>query len=426
MGNEISNNNNINSIQSVNCLPDKKRDANISFEYDTSIILQNNIRYDNPLNWRIVSKILEASKHSSDRKYEIRIHENPFYESALLAFNYHFKYVISPDVFWVQILQGIALHIYLNKSQFEGRFFDNHKELIVQNTNQVTNSETLDTFINGIMNSMYTHTKARELIEILNKPFSTTSVIGKLIFSLGIMDIMKNYVTYVNQTLCGIPGFEILGTEQDWNDFEKRLIVIGTELHLQWWINFLLPIIKNIQNTVKLLNLKQELPIEIIEFWNDFVQLNHQSGKKEVTGWINFFSPYHTDNIKQSQLDSIHTNSNIIVENRCFTDKGEKYSHIYRYSLIPIDIYRELYKIKADKLKHYRRSETKNNENNTNNQYFGVNLEVMTVTQGKGKIEYIEESLFSRTTHNLYYGIFGIAINSEDDTIMPILGIHLK
>ncbi len=174
-----------------------------------------------------------VEKISVMNSYEYgKIHGNPFYRTALLAFNHHLGYVVSPDVLWTQVILGIALHVERNKTLFENNFLPGNLHVRVRNDGELMNDRQIDIFLNGVMDGLFENTSAKKFLEILKKPFSTSSPTACSIFKIGIMDVLKNYTTYENYTACGIPHFDILGTSEDWKDFYGRLEYIERELHM--------------------------------------------------------------------------------------------------------------------------------------------------------------------------------------------------
>lgn len=389
-------------------LPDKSKDDSVRFEYGVPV-KGRHIGFDNPFGWNIVTKILEKHQYRDKVEwYPARYHENPFYASVLLAFSKHYKYVISPDVLWTQVLQGVALHVWLYQEQFDGKFFTSKKEFVVEQSDcQLDDPVKFKTFMDGIMSQVFEHSVARAVVETLRKPYSTTSPAGQLVFDLGMMDILKNHAVYVNSTLCGIPGYTVLGSVEDWVDFTDRLILIGKELHMSWWTDLLIPCVDAIMGTVRTLNDGKSLDDTQIQFWNSFVQYESHSGTQLLTGWINLFNPYPCTSVRPDKVKKIYEQNGVPYSERSLCSEKKSWNSAV---LFRIDLY-------TNKL-------GENLQKTANGViYFSIDMFLLVATKGSGCVPYVErDGSGKRTNHTITYGTIGFAVNLEEDTVMPILG----
>ncbi len=76
---------------------------------------------------KVLRNILKTQPKSYSRvKKDLvaKIYTHPFIGAAHLAFAHHYPLIISPDVVWLCLVQGLALHINHNREQFRHHFVD--------------------------------------------------------------------------------------------------------------------------------------------------------------------------------------------------------------------------------------------------------------------------------------------------------------
>lgn len=374
---------------------------------------------DNPLGFQYyVTKMEELSLGAST---EIKIHDNPFYRGALLAFNHHYKYVISPEIFWNQVLRGLAIHVQLNEKTFAGKFFDKNIDTRVFTFKRLEDEgyEPVLQFLDGCAYQIFEKTCAKKLIEILQRPFSTTSNTAHVVFKLGIMDIVQNYATYNNFTSCGIPSFIVLGTKEDWLDFADRLDIIKDELLMGWWTELLKPVILRIAETVEAINHNKSFNRE---FWENFIKFKSESGGKYINGWINLLKPYifagsGLDDLIDWMKDKSVTDTPICDPSIDYRDPN--YGGYVRIDLY-IAYFEKILKPCYSSYKIYRAGEKNEIV------YFTHNLEYTSKDPGVGRFIYKHNDSKGEFTRKVTYGVIGLMVNTEGDTIMPALGFYVQ
>ncbi|OHS96971.1 hypothetical protein TRFO_36896 [Tritrichomonas foetus] len=158
------------------------------------------------------------------------------------AFCQHRPITISPDIFWILILQGFTHHVTVNHEKLKSKFvkFNQDKEpLKIQR--KMFPEEATEEVWNGIFQefidkiSDYT---GLELIEKLTPDFSTTTPVSKAAGQVTIMAAMKNYFTYQCDFCgCGLPSITVEGSVDDWRKiYEKVEYIEQDETRIDGWI----------------------------------------------------------------------------------------------------------------------------------------------------------------------------------------------
>lgn len=205
------------------------------------------------------------------------------------AFKEHRPITISPDIFWLLIIQSFANHVNNNSERLRPMFvnFDGKQELTVKRENMTPESATLDDW-NEIFNEFaikISDFTGLEIKETLEPNFSTTTPITKAVGQLSIMNAMKEYFDYhVIMCVCAFPFIVVQGTVNDWQYIISKLENLR-KFKLEDWVDKLIPIIQKIIDTKKG-NIDTE-------FWNNMIHIVPENGIYEpgyIDGWfINFF-----------------------------------------------------------------------------------------------------------------------------------------
>jgi hypothetical protein len=225
------------------------------------------------------------------------------------AYDQHLPLVLSPDMLWLTISQGLSTHITNNAEQLRSQFvnFEGKKELIVEE----------DSFVKGNPNNDWPHMfgefssqladyigKKRDLIV---NSFSTTGPVELAASEIVLMEAMSKYFDYTCRTCCGIPEITLLGTPQDWQDVLTRVRNIS-EFDLGWWTAKLEPIVQEFVSAA------QGKPNTT--FWKSIYKLdNPGSGGPYISGWITNLFPYLQD----------YSTSEFTLRNN-FDTKGHRYT----------------------------------------------------------------------------------------------------
>ncbi len=136
------------------------------------------------------------------------------------AYNDHRPLVLSPDMIWFMIINGVSEYINKNAENLRHRFvsFDGKKKLVIRR----------DEFVKGFMGNDWEGGFAEwsgmiktEIGEsnhsLIVQEYSTTSFVDRAALEVALMGAMQSYFDYGAQTMCGIPEITLEGTPEDWN-----------------------------------------------------------------------------------------------------------------------------------------------------------------------------------------------------------------
>jgi len=242
---------------------------------------------------------LDTSKYAKEivnRKFEagpaidkllIETNFHPFVATMHLAYAEHYPMTISPDMIWLLIAQGFAVHVNENAETLRSQFvdFDGKKKIDIRRDEFVKGGEnndwanTFPEFAQKIEANTGAH-----LLELVTSDFSTTGSAEKIAFQITLMDAMKSYFQYSVTTACGIPEITLEGTPEDWKKIEEKAKLLA-QYDLEWWIDDLLPVLTQLTQTA---SGKPD-----IEFWESCYKWRDVgSGNPLITGWVLHLFPY--------------------------------------------------------------------------------------------------------------------------------------
>jgi len=146
-------------------------------------------------------------------------HDFGFFSAILACYNNHWVLKTSPDDWWNVIVRNVAQAVDDNGEKEEVRqFFVAHegkKTIDIRVGPSLSNidySWLFDQFTVGIRRSI----KVPGYADLMQADFSTTGPEQAISSQVMLMSSLQKYFDYSFGTLCGIPGVEMLGSEQDW------------------------------------------------------------------------------------------------------------------------------------------------------------------------------------------------------------------
>lgn len=217
----------------------------------------------------------------------VATHFHPCIATIHFAFSSHRPLVLTPDIFWLLIMQGLAQHVNANSEELRHMFVDHKgkRELSIRRDDFVKGSpenpwnEAVAEFSDQIRALIGEANYARIMAH-----FSTTGPVEKTVFEMTLMNVMKSYIDLTMHTLCGIPEVILEGTAEDWQTLPGRAAAIGEAYDLDWWTNLIVPILERIA--------RNAAGADDPELWKNIYKMNSMSGGPYVTGWITDFVPY--------------------------------------------------------------------------------------------------------------------------------------
>lgn len=222
---------------------------------------------------------------SSGKNDEITFPTNNFVAALNAAYDQHLPLVLSPDILWLTIAQGLSLHITNNAEELRHQFVNHEGKEHIEIFE--------DSFIKGSPNNDWSHAfgqfsdaiagyigKKRDLIV---GDYSTTTVIERSANEIILMEAMSKYFTYGMTTCCGIPEITLLGTVEDYKAIKRRVQAMA-EFNLGWW-------------TSKLESIVDEFILAAqgnanTAFWQKIYKEAGGSGGPYIGGWMTHLFPY--------------------------------------------------------------------------------------------------------------------------------------
>jgi hypothetical protein len=203
-----------------------------------------------------------------------------------LAFDQHRPLVLSPDIVWMFIVQGFALHVEANAETLRLQFVSHSGqiELEVQRDEFIKGAPTndwacvFDEFSAQIGAHIGAATHA-----LLEPRFSTTGAVERTAAQVVLLEAMQYYFSYNVRTLCGIPYVVVEGTPEDWASLAQRAEGLAG-FGLEWWIDGLRPILAEFVAAARGAVRR--------EFWQAIYKRQGGSGGPYISGWITMFFPY--------------------------------------------------------------------------------------------------------------------------------------
>lgn len=200
------------------------------------------------------------------------------------AFFKHFPLRLSPDVIWLTLARGFALHVNQHAEALRHRFVRHlgTEKLVVERRDFLPGmanpwAEVFTSFSEQIAN------RVGKLRDFIRCDFSTTGPVELAASELMVMDTFKAYFEYELLAGCGIPSVTLTGTVDDWKSVRTRAALFG-EFGLEKWCRALEPILAQFVDAAG----GRADP----DFWRSFFRYHSGSGPSVMTGWITVFFPY--------------------------------------------------------------------------------------------------------------------------------------
>lgn len=206
--------------------------------------------------------------------------------AAHLAYQHHFPLVLSPDVIWLTIAQGLANHVNNHAEQLRPRLVPYQGKVAIQ--------VRRDDFRRGSPENPWTEVWPEFSAQIKNfigpdthglilSDFSTTGLTERAASEVVLMDCVQSYFSYRFITLCGIPEITLQGTVEDWERIHQRVERLG-QFGLKWWTNDVLQITKEFVAAAR----GRPNPA----FWQAIYKQKDGSGGPFTQGWLVRLLPY--------------------------------------------------------------------------------------------------------------------------------------
>lgn len=249
------------------------------------------------LNTNVLSEVFPEKIHQSKISYIpkeqltqqiVSSYDNGLLEAVTIAYNTHYPLVLSPDIVWLNICQGMAIHINENFESLEKVIFKNgHSKVIkVRNDSLGRNDDAWSDLIDSLSAQTKQYTDSVFYDAFVPK-FSTTTSVEHVTYEITILYAQQKAYRYVAESGCGIPYITLKGTTEDWEKLKSKLNILDS-LNLSHWRACLDPIMDQFVNASK--------GIVDKKFWRNIYKDRWDYDPIFITGWIHKLFPYIIDN----------------------------------------------------------------------------------------------------------------------------------
>ncbi len=209
------------------------------------------------------------------------VHVNPLVQAVHLAYSEHRPLVLTPDVIWVTILQGVAAAVAADPEAFRRRLGVTHAgkaTLVLTREDLVPGPEApwvevvedLVAATRGLLGGM-------GVADVLLRGFSTTGPVERMAAAIAVLDVYRPFVDQVLLGVCGIPTITLEGTAADWDDVCARLPTLEA-LGLERWTAHLRPICAQFARAAR-------GDVDVAH-WRAIYKLERAYGVRNVNGWL--------------------------------------------------------------------------------------------------------------------------------------------
>jgi len=207
------------------------------------------------------------------------------------AFRDHRPVVLSPDVIWLTICQGLACHIRENGDELRDRFVTHADKMTLEvRRDDLIPGSPEDPWGEVVVNlseKICEHLGASHGLFVAD--FSTTGAAERVASEIVLLDAMQGYFEYEVMTfICGIPAIALDGTPEDWERIEARVDAFARlNLDLDWWLTPLRPILRQFTAASR-----GEVDAR---FWQSIFRIYHPGRMcypHSMFGWVAILFPY--------------------------------------------------------------------------------------------------------------------------------------
>lgn len=200
------------------------------------------------------------------------------------CYDNHRPLVLTPDIIWLAICQGVSIHINEHYDSLKNIVFTTNKpdRISVRNDSLEYSAKHWKNLIDAFANETRKYT-TDDFYSFFVSDFTTTTEIDKTAYQITLLESYKKAFEYIGDTGCGIPSIHIAGNEGDWQTILRKLDLLD-KIGLSNWAKNLKPIIAEF---ILASNGKQNK-----EFWKNIYKNADEYNAFYISGWIIKFFPY--------------------------------------------------------------------------------------------------------------------------------------
>ena len=231
----------------------------------------------------LIGQPLLACSHQGGA-YLAQVTVHPLVACVHQAYSDHRPLILSPDVLWLVILQGVAQHVALDPERYRSRLVthDGRRTIVVVRDDIIRGSpdnpwsEVVADFLRQLSANL-------PILPALVATFSTTGPIERAAQAIVVMEVLAPYHEYVLQCVCGVPEVSLAGTAEDWALLQAQVAALP-EVGLEWWLWRVRTIVEHCARAAA-----GEIDRS---HWQRIYKLREAYGGELANGWLMHLFPY--------------------------------------------------------------------------------------------------------------------------------------
>ena len=212
---------------------------------------------------------------------------HPFVGAVHQAYADHRPLVLSPDMFWLLVTQGLAQHINNHPDEYRGQFGASAEKALIEVRHDGLCKGALENPWEEVFDQFSVQIRDRigeQNHSAIVTEFSTTSRVEKAAFEIVLMECVKSFFEFSVRSRCGIPEVVLEGEVGDWSHLRDKTESLGAAFNVEWWTDHLVPTLDQIAENAA----GEDNP----QLWEDIYKEPDGSGGPFLSGWILKFFPY--------------------------------------------------------------------------------------------------------------------------------------
>jgi hypothetical protein len=235
------------------------------------------------LDRRLLRQIEACCDYTSDCVQKVSFH--PLLAAAHFAFSQHRPLVLSPDIIWITIVQGLAQHVRSHAERLLEHFVSHSGklEICIERTDLHRGSpeNVWDGVIHDLSVAIKKHLGQR--YDELISDFGTTGPVERTACEVALLDTFQPYFEYRVVCICGIPEITLEGTTDDWQRLRQKLWSL-LPYDLDWWL-------PHVREVCEQFVRASQGDIDL-DHWKNIYKQERAYGADNVNGWLVKLVPY--------------------------------------------------------------------------------------------------------------------------------------
>lgn len=228
-------------------------------------------------------KVEACSDYRADCVREVTFHA--LLAAAHFAFSQHRPLVLSPDMVWVALVQGLARHVRNHAERLRDRFVSHQGKVEIRVVRDDLHRGSPENAWGGVIRELSarvrTHLGPR--YDGLVADFSTTGPAERTACEVALLDTFQPYFEYRVACICGIPEVTLEGAADDWRRLRDKVEALAP-YDLDWW----LPRVRRVCDQF----VRASRGDVDTGHWQDLYKRQDAYGWDVVNGWLVELVPY--------------------------------------------------------------------------------------------------------------------------------------